>query len=236
MTSLRDHLWLSNSCRCQGSPRRHLPPRRVSRAGFKCNQHSKQNPPKLFWIGATTPPGQGCGKGHGDQLGPVICDVVTGTAPSSPPEARFAILHKSQQGEIIPRVPLSPCGSSIAAQLQVPSTPQIPLGEILRGVVYWARYPTPGPGHRHSNCQIYGGAAAAALAAGIGLLVKASGGWFWTYIFKLHQSHGYRWGVVFGVVLPDTLKHLWPVFAVLIVATVVWPAPAICVALTSSCG
>ena len=68
---------------------------------------------------------------------------------------------------------------------------------------------------------VYGGVAVAALAAGIGLLVKTSGGWFWTYIFKLHQSHGYRWGVVLGVVVPDTLKHLWPVFAVLIVATVV---------------
>jgi hypothetical protein len=67
---------------------------------------------------------------------------------------------------------------------------------------------------------VYGAAAAAALAAGIGLLVKTSGGWFWTYIFKLHQSHGYRWGVVFAKVVPDTLKHLWPVFAVLIVATV----------------
>jgi Protein of unknown function (DUF2029). len=66
---------------------------------------------------------------------------------------------------------------------------------------------------------VYGGAAAAALAAGIGLLVKTSDGWFWTYIFKLHQSHGYRWGVVSAVVLPETLKHLWPVFAVLIVAT-----------------
>ena len=67
---------------------------------------------------------------------------------------------------------------------------------------------------------VYGTAAAAALAAGIGLLVKTSGGWFWTYIFKLHQSHGYRWGVISAKVLPDTLKHLWPVFAVLIVATV----------------
>jgi hypothetical protein len=67
---------------------------------------------------------------------------------------------------------------------------------------------------------VYGGAAAAALAAGIGLLVTTSGGWFWTYIFKLHQSHGYRWGVVVASVLPDTLKHLWPVFVVMIVATV----------------
>jgi hypothetical protein len=67
---------------------------------------------------------------------------------------------------------------------------------------------------------VYGGVAAAVLAAGIGFLVKTSDGWFWTYIFKLHQSHSYRWAVIPKVVLPDTLKHLWPVFAVLIVATV----------------
>jgi hypothetical protein len=57
---------------------------------------------------------------------------------------------------------------------------------------------------------VYGAVAAAALAAGVGLLVKTSDGWFWTYIFKLHQSHGYRWGVIWGLVLPDTLKYLWP--------------------------
>jgi len=67
---------------------------------------------------------------------------------------------------------------------------------------------------------VYGGAAAAALAAGIGLLVKTSDGWFWTYIFKLHQSHGYRWGAVSAFVLPETFKRLWPVFAVSIGATV----------------
>jgi hypothetical protein len=67
---------------------------------------------------------------------------------------------------------------------------------------------------------VYGGAAAVTLAAGIGLLIKTSDGWFWTYIFKLHQSHAYRWGAVPAVVLPETLKHLWPVFSVLIVATV----------------
>ena len=60
---------------------------------------------------------------------------------------------------------------------------------------------------------VYGAAAAAALAAAVGLLVKTSDGWFWTYIFKLHQSHGYRLGVIRAVVVPDTLKHLWPVLA-----------------------
>ena len=68
---------------------------------------------------------------------------------------------------------------------------------------------------------IYGVVAAAALAAGVGFLVKTSDGWFWTYIFKLHQSHGYRWGVIRAAVLPDTLKYLWPALVALIVATVV---------------
>ena len=67
---------------------------------------------------------------------------------------------------------------------------------------------------------VYGGVAAAALAAGIGILVRTSDGWFWTYIFKLHQSHGYRWAMVPNAVLPDTFRHLWPTFAALIVATV----------------
>ena len=66
---------------------------------------------------------------------------------------------------------------------------------------------------------VYGATAAAALAAGVGLLVKTSDGWFWTYIFKLHQSHGYRWGVIWGLVLPDTLKYLWPAVAALFIAT-----------------
>jgi hypothetical protein len=67
---------------------------------------------------------------------------------------------------------------------------------------------------------VYGGVAAAAVAGGIGLLVKTSGGWFWTYIFKLHQSHGYRWDVITSYVLPNTFKVLWPAFGALIVATV----------------
>ena len=68
---------------------------------------------------------------------------------------------------------------------------------------------------------VYGVTATAALAAGIGLLVKTSDGWFWTYIFKLHQSHGYRWGVIWAGVLPDTFAYLWPALAALIIATVV---------------
>jgi hypothetical protein len=38
----------------------------------------------------------------------------------------------------------------------------------------------------------YGLAAAVALAAGLLLLDVRSGGWFWRYVFELHQSHGFN--------------------------------------------
>ncbi len=44
----------------------------------------------------------------------------------------------------------------------------------------------------------YGAAAAVTLALGLLILARSSGGWFWTYIFELHQSHPFRW---------DTLPH-----------------------------
>ncbi len=67
---------------------------------------------------------------------------------------------------------------------------------------------------------IYGAAAAVTLAAGLGLLVKTSDGWFWTYIFKLHQSHHFRMDAAFKGALPDTLKHAWPLLAIMALATV----------------
>jgi hypothetical protein len=66
---------------------------------------------------------------------------------------------------------------------------------------------------------VYGLAAAATLAAGIGLLVKTSGGWFWTYIFKLHQSHAFRKEAVTDVALPFTEQFAWPLFLALVLAT-----------------
>jgi hypothetical protein len=66
---------------------------------------------------------------------------------------------------------------------------------------------------------LYGAAAAASLAAGIGLLLATSRGWFWTYIFKLHQSHGYRWDTVRDVAWPLLVQFLWPLFFVLVLAT-----------------
>lgn len=65
----------------------------------------------------------------------------------------------------------------------------------------------------------YGVAAAVVLAAGLALLVKTSGGWFWTYIFKLHQSHAFRWDAVKLVAWPFTSQFAWPMFLALILAT-----------------
>jgi hypothetical protein len=66
---------------------------------------------------------------------------------------------------------------------------------------------------------VYGLTAAATLAAGIGLLVKTSGGWFWTYIFKLHQSHAFRKEAITDVALPFTRQFAWPLFLALVLAT-----------------
>jgi hypothetical protein len=66
---------------------------------------------------------------------------------------------------------------------------------------------------------VYGLTAAAALALGIGFLVKISGGWFWTYIFKLHQSHAFRKEAVTDIALPFTQQFAWPLFLALILAT-----------------
>jgi hypothetical protein len=65
---------------------------------------------------------------------------------------------------------------------------------------------------------VYGLTAAATLAAGIGLLVKTSGGWFWTYIFKLHQSHAFRKEAVTDIALPFTRQFAWPLFLALLLA------------------
>ena len=67
---------------------------------------------------------------------------------------------------------------------------------------------------------VYGVAAAVALAAGVGLLVKTSGGWFWTYIFKLHQSHAFRKEAVSDIAWPFTQQFAWPLFTALILATI----------------
>jgi hypothetical protein len=68
--------------------------------------------------------------------------------------------------------------------------------------------------------MVYGATAAAVLVAGIGLLVKTSHGWFWTYIFKLHQSHAFRTEAIKVIAWPFTQQFAWPIFVALILATV----------------
>jgi hypothetical protein len=65
----------------------------------------------------------------------------------------------------------------------------------------------------------YGAAAAVTLAAGILILVKTSGGWFWTYIFKLHQSHAFRREAVTDIAWPFTQQFAWPLFVALVLVT-----------------
>lgn len=67
---------------------------------------------------------------------------------------------------------------------------------------------------------VYGATAAVVLAAGLGLLVKTSDGWFWTYIFKLHQSHAFRPEAIRVIAWPFTQQFAWPLFLALILATV----------------
>jgi hypothetical protein len=65
---------------------------------------------------------------------------------------------------------------------------------------------------------IYGVVSAVLMGLGLLYLVQSSHGWFWTYIFKLHQSHPFR---------PDTLttsppymwRHCWPTWIALCLAT-----------------
>jgi len=65
---------------------------------------------------------------------------------------------------------------------------------------------------------VYGVVAGVLMGLGLLYLVKSSHGWFWTYIFKLHQSHPFR---------PDTLHttppklwdHTWPMLVALALAT-----------------
>jgi hypothetical protein len=67
---------------------------------------------------------------------------------------------------------------------------------------------------------VYGATAAVTLLAGVLLLVKTSHGWFWTYIFNLHQSHVFRKDAITDVAWPFTRQFAWPMIAALALATV----------------
>ena len=70
---------------------------------------------------------------------------------------------------------------------------------------------------------IYGSVAAGCLGAGAYALDKASGGWFRTYVFDLHQSHGFSAEQAFRNAPLKLATHTWPLWlALLAVVFVLW--------------
>jgi hypothetical protein len=67
---------------------------------------------------------------------------------------------------------------------------------------------------------VYGVAAAVPLALGLWLLNVTSDGWFWRYVFEGHQSHEFRWRLAFVETPPRILRHAWPLYTALVLATV----------------
>jgi hypothetical protein len=66
---------------------------------------------------------------------------------------------------------------------------------------------------------VYGGVCAVLMGAGLYYLVHSSDGWFWTYVYKLHQSHPFRFNTLNST--PRVLwLHGWGIFLALIIASV----------------
>ena len=65
----------------------------------------------------------------------------------------------------------------------------------------------------------YGVAAAATVLAGMLLLLATSHGWFWTYVFELHQSHPFDWKAAFKTAPLAILGHTWPALSALVLST-----------------
>jgi hypothetical protein len=57
---------------------------------------------------------------------------------------------------------------------------------------------------------VYGLCAAVTLGAGLLLLNNGSQGWFWKYIFELHQSHAFSWPRTLNEAPRAILNHAWP--------------------------
>jgi hypothetical protein len=65
---------------------------------------------------------------------------------------------------------------------------------------------------------VYGAVSAVLMGVGLVYLVRSSQGWFWTYIFKLHQSHPFRPDTLF--ITPGMLwHHSYPTLVALCLAT-----------------
>ncbi|MCG5052062.1 MAG: DUF2029 domain-containing protein [Myxococcales bacterium] len=67
---------------------------------------------------------------------------------------------------------------------------------------------------------IYGVTAALALGAGVLYWQARSGGWFWTYVFELHQSHGFNRALAYRETPLRLLRQAWPLYSALALATV----------------
>jgi hypothetical protein len=67
---------------------------------------------------------------------------------------------------------------------------------------------------------VYGGVAAVTLALGLALLDFTSHGWFWTYVFKLHQSHGFGAHLAFVETPARIARYAAPTFLTLALAAV----------------
>jgi len=68
---------------------------------------------------------------------------------------------------------------------------------------------------------VYGLVAAATLAAGFVYGQAQSQGWFWRYIFEMHQSHPFNRELAFAITPQRLLRALWPLYAALAVLLVV---------------
>jgi hypothetical protein len=64
----------------------------------------------------------------------------------------------------------------------------------------------------------YGAVAAALVAAGLLLLNLRSGGWFWRYVFELHQSHGFNARLAYVETPLRLFRYAAPVYLALAVA------------------
>jgi hypothetical protein len=65
---------------------------------------------------------------------------------------------------------------------------------------------------------VYGAVSGLLMGAGLLFLVRSSDGWFWTYVFKMHQSHPFRFGTLSST--PRVLwNHGWGMFLALALST-----------------
>lgn len=67
---------------------------------------------------------------------------------------------------------------------------------------------------------IYGVVAALTLALGLSYLQWRSGGWFWTYVFELHQSHRFNAVLAYKETPLRLLNFAWPLYSALLLSAI----------------